>query len=103
MSDDWQVGDRAVCIDNGCGEIGGWGAAKVLVVGKIYVVAALGISPVSGRPCMDVEGIERWDDGAGDYPNFHVARFRKIKPDTHEPCEEEFQILLKLSKKRAVA
>jgi hypothetical protein len=95
VSDDWKVGDLALCVDARMAE-------AALVQGCVYRVAATGPSPCSchaGRQQLWLEGVIPSSCGSGRNPN----RFRKIRPDEHEACEEEFKILLNLSQKRVSA
>jgi hypothetical protein len=95
MSDDWKVGDLALCIEGGIRTR----------EGSAYTV--LSIHP----PGEWLHGLfNPGDELIFDFVEFGILqegssarRFRKIRPDEHEACEEEFRILLQLSKKRVQA
>lgn len=82
---DWNVGDLAVCIDAGrrhsyC--------SNPLVAGAVYTVAGVTLADCSyygprSRGLVFKEIRTDAPDG------FHASRFRKIRPDEHEACEEE--------------
>jgi hypothetical protein len=101
MCDDFQVGDLAVCVNNGP-----WHAIQTpelygqLVLDRIYRVTAVG--ELSFGPGVDVEGIPR-QRTSSEIPNFAAARFRKVRPDQHEACEDDFMKLVKRSKKIVTA
>lgn len=95
MSDDWQVGDLAVCVDasdrNGFGLQG----PKRLKQGAAYRVRA--ITPPGewrgGSRCAGLVLVgPKNSSPLGDW---HPERFRKIRPDEQEACEPEFITLLK--------
>lgn len=98
MADDWQVGDLAVCVDaSPCRCTHGCGADTKLEEGRVYRVIGV-IPPI---------GFETWvnlDIGLGYVGNHRgrvgavTDRFRKIHPDAHEACEDEFVTLLKRSR-----
>lgn len=91
---DWQVGDLALCLYGGRWVTwGSGGEGPSPQRGAIYKVDR--ISLVGGLVGLWIEGFT--------HDCFEASEFRKIKPDTHEPCEEEFRILLQLSKKRVKA
>jgi hypothetical protein len=97
MSDDWKVGDLAVCVDARPNCV--TGQANPCKLGAVYTVERI-VFDTSGVMGLGLVGVE--------FPNCSLnadvaTRFRKIRPDEHEPCEEEFRILLKLSKKRVQA
>ena len=106
MSDDWQVGDLAVCVRDGpvfcrvpgyeiehCGTLAPRRGRTVRVASIYPAVCDDGCVAECGCIVLQAE-----DGSAG-----IAKRFRKIRPDQHEPCEEEFRILLQLSKKRVKA
>ena len=95
MSDDWKPGDWAVCVNAGP------------IKCPTHMVVHLGVrSPAlnsagrvaSVRPCHPARrgtvchciALEFADGSSG-----IARRFRKILPDKHEPCEQEFVALLK--------
>ncbi len=93
MSDDWQVGDLALCV-----KLGKWSQHETgnnAIYGCVYRVLA--VQPAVGLPgvALVLDGLER--DADGSRQDFLSTRFRKIKPDT-EPCEEEFVTLIKRMK-----
>jgi hypothetical protein len=95
---DWQVGDLAVCVDVSDRFYAQYRrtalAGRRFAIGKKYRVVATSIHRITGEEILLMEG---QPDTAGAW------RFRKIRPDEHEACEEEFVILLKLSKQRVSA
>lgn len=93
---DWAVGDLAVCVDDT--PIAAYGLCRCRS-GAAYRVA--GITPAGRAPChrcgaccglflVGLESISRH--------GFAGCRFRKIRPDEHEACEQEFVTLLKRRK-----
>ena len=86
---DWAVGDLAVCVDDrpcncGCRD---WAIAK----GAAYRVTR--VWP-AGRGGLSLDGI----DPMPPHIAFGAIRFRKIRPDEHEPCEAEFATFIKRKK-----
>lgn len=101
---DWQVGDLAVCVKGGeircpnCLHKGGDVPRHGKAVEVVHIGASIiGYGPGAGFPCGCV-CLYLADGTCG-----VSQRFRKIRPDEHEACEEEFRILLKLSKQRVSA
>jgi hypothetical protein len=92
---DWQVGDLAVCVDNAvrCRE----SRAGILVLGRAYKVAVLGSPRGTDIFCLGFRD-HAHTARKGFTPAFAAERFRKIRPDKHEACEEEFVTLLKRRK-----
>lgn len=98
---DWQVGDLAVCVD--CSEFVCASGTKhtaiyAVPVGTVIKVAAIVPAIIdrgygAGEPCGCLN--LRNADGKGG----NLRRFRKIRPDEHQACEEEFVKLLKRSKR----
>jgi hypothetical protein len=90
----WEVGDLALCVDDGrctcCGE-------QYFRNGGVYTVA--GAWPLDGEVWLSFEDIsplahDEW---------WNAVTFRKIIPDAHEACEEEFVTLLKRTKRKVSA
>jgi hypothetical protein len=95
MSDDWKVGDLAVCVSSVAG--------SVLVEGRVYTVTGVDVAESWYADAGEV-GLHLREARANNRcGGFYAYRFRKIRPDEHEACEEEFRILLQLSKKRVQA
>ena len=96
MSAGWEVGDLALCVDTDpAHRVFGTGVAgKRFKLGAVYCVAHVGTHPVTDELVLLMEGQSKT---AGAF------RFRKIRPDEHQACEEEFRILIMLSKKRVSA
>jgi hypothetical protein len=95
MSDDWKVGDLALCVDCHCGSpIHGFQRSAATEPGHAYLVAGIRLGPFT--MCRAPMGLifEGDPDGRGHCS----ARYRKIRPDKHEDCEPEFVTLLKRSK-----
>ena len=97
---DWQVGDLAVCVDDGpCScERCPPNTPTGLVLGRAYRVLA--VLPYNQGCALDVglrpRGIPHHSFGIG--VAFLSKRFRKVRPDAHEKCEDEFITLLKRRK-----
>lgn len=89
---DWQVGDRAVhcpqlpqcehCYDDGTDLPG--------------VFTVVEVAPYEAEP----PGLDFAEAPCG-AEHYCACRFRKVTPDKHEACEEEFVTLLRKSKVRA--
>jgi hypothetical protein len=93
MSDDWQIGDLAVCVD-ASKHNGSPYPAPPLVEGRSYTVSFV---------AYGLKGIGVVEASCEPAPAFKIERFRKIRPDAQERCEEEFETLLKRSKTRQPA
>lgn len=99
---DWQVGDLAVCTKTGAIQCPHFPLAlhrgERLPPTTLRVTA---ITPaageISGRLCGCV--VLHFEGGKGGV----AQRFRKIRPDEHEACEEEFVTLLKRTKRTVSA
>lgn len=99
MSDDWKVGDLALCIDASVHPLV---PAAGLVEGAVYTV--IDIDTIPGLLDTAACGLVLAElPVPAPFKAFGCDRFRKIRPDEHQACEEEFKILLKLSKKRVSA
>lgn len=104
MSDDWQVGDLALCVDDSPCSCGSCGGEPVSVVsGRTYRVLSLVRAHQLSNPSrnwivLQFDGVVRQGYHKGQKVGANVHRFRKIRPDNHEPCEEEFAKLIKRSK-----
>lgn len=103
MSDDWKVGDLALCVSVmpcalcGFAELG-------TEIGKIYRVEAVQNEELLGGywlllPEAKLVLHEHFNDDLW----FASEDFRKIRPDEHEPCEDEFVTLLNRTKVPAKA
>jgi hypothetical protein len=94
---DWQVGDLAVCVDakpHPDNDAARNVSLSQLSEGKTYRVT--GLAKVDGIFLAGVTAAyER--EGYG----WRSSRFRKIAPDKHEACEDEFVTLLKREKVNA--
>lgn len=89
---DWEAGDLAVCVRDGTIRTPefthrGLGLAK----GRTYKIVNCAIHEPTGQLCLWLEGVASRDGSL-------ALRFRKIRPDAHEACEEEFVTLLKRRK-----
>lgn len=97
MSEDWKQGDLAVCVNRA--EIACEFPCKHTAAAVTNSDGALRV--VSVRPSTITEGRSAGllcgctELVLADGSRGIVQRFRKIKPDTTEPCEEEFITLLK--------
>jgi hypothetical protein len=102
VSDDWKVGDLALCVDDlpfpGCPN------ALPIQRGRIYHVSAVEGEPDSdGDIGLHLAGVEVPEVVTDDIlwmPAFAASRFRKIRPDEHEKCEDEFVTLLETFKRK---
>lgn len=101
MSDDWAPGDLAVCVDAGRNPYNGR-VATALTEGAVYTVAAITRNVGSDGSLGLVLVEARATDEAFGF-GFARYRFRKVRPDQHEPCEEEFAKLLNRSKRKVGA
>lgn len=90
MADDWQIGDRALCVAN---EIEGFGRTDRIKVGRVYVVEGLYVSQhprCLGLLALIVQGVR------GDkYPGIHHGCFRKLRD--HTPDEEDAETIRLMS------
>lgn len=83
MSDDWQVGDLALCIKQGAWTVDGIGPSA----GDIDTVTGVDVDPVDGTFLT----LAKWPD-KGPFRNWYFAdRFRKIRP--HQPDEEDVETI----------
>ena len=96
---DWQVGDLAVCVDDSPCRCGApcrhpQNHAIQMVAGRTYTVNHWIV--FQGKLYLTLAGVKiisHWGvHGRAD-------RFRKIRPDEHEACEEEFVTLLNRTKR----
>lgn len=96
MSDDWKVGDLAVCIKSGLKTVEGrtYTVCQVIQPGDIVDRARNN----HGRCGLRFVGVEHPYRCASDERNF-----RKIRPDEHEDCEPEFVTLLNHIKRKVEA
>ena len=96
---DWQVGDKAVCVDAKPRRHEQTGSLSPdvhrLIEGRVYTVAGVVGDASLALAEVPVPETDEW------YGGFSSYRFRKIRPDEHEACEPEFVTLLKKSKKPA--
>lgn len=92
-SDDWSVGDLAVCVEAEFYNRDG-SPASGPELGGVYTVTDIGTA-IEGFTWIGI-------DGFGDL-GMDARQFRKIRPDQHEACESEFVTLLKRSRNRVVA
>lgn len=89
---DWQVGDLAVCVDAELRTYSSWPRSGRLVVGRSYSVRGFRVRNCDGGLNLLMVGENA--EGLG----WAEDRFRKIRPDKHEACEDEFITLLKRRK-----
>jgi len=88
VSDDWKVGDLAVKTGGLC---------LLIPKGAIVRVAEV----LHGMNEDGTRGVGLQFDGwlpPKQFAGFDARNFRKIRPDEHTPCEEEFRTLLKRRK-----
>lgn len=90
MSDEWKVGDLALCIK----------ADGILYVcgirsNCVYKVTKVVVSPAGFNDSGEIGlGLEGFNDLPCPTGCVNARYFKKIKPDELEPCEEEFVTLL---------
>lgn len=89
---DWAVGDLALCVDASIHECTVTWIAAMPETGKVYTVMDL----FADGPDLNLV-LEELHRACG--IGLRAWRFRKIRPDEHEPCEEEFAKLLNLSRR----
>lgn len=101
MASDWQIGDLAVCVMRGrqpcplhAGKIIHRGVALPAGAAKVVGIRMelLDSGSLAGTQCGCV--VLDLDDGS----RGATWRFRKVRTDAHEACEEEFVTLLKRKK-----
>jgi hypothetical protein len=107
VSEDWKVGDLAVCVDAGPSRrpatwVTHHRLCSQLREGTAYLVEAICIT-AKGEVGLVLRGFDYRTPTGTNVPGWNPARFRKIRPDEHEDCEPEFVELLKRSKKRVSA
>jgi hypothetical protein len=91
----WEVGDLALCVDGGpCRSHPYPGAPLLAQAGAVYTVYDAWVDD-DGDLLLALAELPEWGFGA--------ERFRKILPDAHEACEEEFVTLLKRTKRKVSA
>lgn len=101
MADDWQVGDKIVCVTGGPIDPREVGPRPWPVEGDLYEVGGFRSFP-TGEYVIAVGAPDNIDlDGLNWGPLWFRSRFRKIRPDKHEPCEDEFVTLIKREQVRA--
>ena len=99
MSDDWKVGDLALCLDNTptLHEV----EARLLRVGRIYNVGAVGIPDGGTKVCLAFHEIAPRSPKRGNA--YCATRFRKIRPDTEPANADDAAWLKDLLKKPSPA
>lgn len=109
MSDDWAVGDLALCVDvsppRRCKRPEGRALAAALVLGRAYRVVEIrtitrGVD--AGYIALRFPGFDYRTEG-GEYAGFDKARFRKIRPDAHEGSADDWALILETTKRKAKA
>jgi hypothetical protein len=100
---DWQVGDKALCVD--ARRSPGVRTHVPLVEGRIYTVVGVAARrAVHALYGLDTGGLFLAGLVSGGTSGAYAAdRFRKIRPDEHSACEEEFVTLLKRTKRTVTA
>ncbi len=89
---DWQIGDLALCISIPVPDKDGVFPWKVQV-GCVYTVIDVVID------CLGMTLNFAEDTYYSPLAGFDANCFRKIRPDEHQPCEEEFVTLLNRAKR----
>jgi len=93
MSEDWKPGDLAVCVNRRtiiCDKFAHTGGNCAALTGPAEVVSV----EVKSCGCIRL----RFAASSG-----VAQRFRKVRPDQHEPCEAEFITLLNRTKRKVGA
>lgn len=102
---DWQVGDLALCVDDGPCKC--CGTPVTIVSGRLYRVAQIFVTDKNRRRLLSTYlRLEGNCAATQEHPlaaGHRDVRFRKIRPDEHTDCEPEFIELLKRSKQRVSA
>lgn len=93
---DWQVGDLAVATENECHECAG--GEGYIAAGTVCLVTGVRHEAEWTNPSLWVRG-RIAPEGEG----WCACGFRKIRPDEHEACEEEFVTLLNRTKRTVKA
>lgn len=89
---DWQVGDKAVFVKCECGGGHSRPTTRKMSLGAIYTVAGVRSGPFpSCRAPYALYLAEVPENRLG----VCGARFRRLRPDAHEECEEEFTKLVR--------
>jgi hypothetical protein len=96
MSDDWKIGDLALCVAVSHPMFSD--ISRRLNVGTAYTVVMIGrpLRALNGERGLGFAEVSPTRKERG-YPE---SMFRKIRPDEHEKCEPEFVELLKRSKRK---
>lgn len=84
MADDWQVGDRALCVTD---ELPGFGFTRRVVVGRVYIVEdtyACQADGYKGLLALVLVGVR-----GRRYPGLHHALFRKLRDHTPDEFDRE--------------
>lgn len=103
MSEDWKPGDLAVCVNADKFHPRNH-APRHLREGGLYRVVGV-TRPrfwLGGHRCAGVLLSEVCNSANPD-GSFCAVRFRRVRPDTHEPCEEGFITLLTRTKRKVDA
>ena len=103
MSEDWKVGDLAVCVDARQNP-GVRTTGDKLQEGSIYRVSGIGResarhSLYGADSGLFLEGMRSGSLSGG----YAASRFRKIRPDEHEGEREDWQLLLDSMKRKVRA
>jgi hypothetical protein len=92
---DWQIGDLMLCVDAGPMKIiGGLEEAEDEAIGNLREGRIYRVDRIRTGLTVDCIGLVDLTERAGGVS----TRFRKIRPDEHEACEDEFITLLNRSK-----
>jgi len=93
MSDDWQPGDLALCIDDSDGGVEEGGkVVRLLERGKVYRVEAVDVDPAFAEVGLHLEGVPRpWSETWQIEIGWVETRFRKIRP--HQPDAEDAETI----------
>ena len=88
---DWQIGDRALCIQV---EHPTLGKTRRVELGKVYTVRGVYVSRSSGHVGLIlIEAKPRTN------PGFHAFMFQRLHPDEHHGERCDWELLLKRTKR----
>ena len=86
MSNDWQPGDLALCVDDSIGTC----SVKCLEAGKVYTVDGLDFDPAFADMGLHLCGVDRpWSDRWQQHIGWSELRFRKVTPPEADEFDRE--------------
>lgn len=106
MSENWAVGDLAVCVDDGqiscgCGKKhnnseGRCVAGRTSKVAKIVEARNISVKCAISGCCCETLVLDNGTAGLS-------IRFRKVKPDSHEGSADDWALILETTKRKVRA